>query len=359
MKKQPQQKTRPPTEAEMLSEFRDGYSIPPLLLRLKKVLAPASAADAILEATWDSQKFEFIAEFKSRSRPLVFEEAVRQAEAAAAETSSYPMVVLPFISSNQLDQLVERNVSGLDLSGNGVITIPNRMLVYRSGMKNQYPESAPTKYAYRGATSLVARVFLCRSTYNSLAEIDDEIRRRGGTVATSTISKALKRMEEDLIVERSGGVLRLLQADKLLENLAASYRPPNVRRQMAIQCNRSIEVLAQISPPNLKLVWSGRSSLDAYAVMGRDDVPIIYTDNITRLLDAWGDGAKETTRFADFELAETDDATVFFDARPVNGLPYASPIQAYVECKTGDKREKETADQVARVILDGLSIKGL
>lgn len=149
MKKQPQQKTRPPTEAEMLSEFRDGYSIPPLLLRLKKVLAPASAADAILEATWDSQKFEFIAEFKSRSRPLVFEEAVRQAEAAAAETSSYPMVVLPFISSNQLDQLVERNVSGVDLSGNGVITIPNRMLVYRSGMKNQYPESAPTKYAYR------------------------------------------------------------------------------------------------------------------------------------------------------------------------------------------------------------------
>ena len=93
--------------------------------------------------------------------------------------------------------------------------------------------------------------------------------------------------------------------------------------------------------------------------MGRDDVPVIYTDNITRLLDAWGDGAKETTRFADFELAETDDATVFFDARPVNGLPYASPIQAYVECKTGDKREKETADQVARVILDGLSIKGL
>jgi hypothetical protein len=166
-------------------------------------------------------------------------------------------------------------------------------------------------------------------------------------------------MDEDLIVERSGGVLRLLQADKLLENLAASYRPPNVRRQMAIQCNRSIEVLAQISTPNLKLVWSGRSSLDAYAVMGRDDVPVIYTDNITRLLDAWGDGAKETTRFADFELAETDDATVFFDARPVNGLPYASPIQAYVECKTGDKREKETADQVARVILDGLSIKGL
>lgn len=78
--------------------------------------------------------------------------------------------------------------------------------------------------------------------------------------------------------------------------------------------------------------------------------------SITGRMGRW---REETTRFADFELAETDDATVFFDARPVNGLPYASPIQAYVECKTGDKREKETADQVARVILDGLSIKGL
>jgi len=86
-------------------------------------------------------------------------------------------------------------------------------------------------------------------------------------------------------------------------------------------------------------------------------VPIIYTENIQRLLDAWGKGAKETSRFADFELAETDDATVFFDARSRNGLPYASPIQAYVECRAGDKREKETADQVAGVILDALSIK--
>ena len=50
------------------------------------------------------------------------------------------------------------------------------------------------------------------------------------------------------------------------------------------------------------------SGLTDYAVMGRDEVPIIYTENIRRLLDAWGNGAKETSRFADFELAETDDA---------------------------------------------------
>ena len=359
-KEQPRRRNRPPTEAEMLSLFKQGFSFPPLRIEVRESfprigLPQSREADAILQATWEKETFDFVAEFKSRSRPFVFQEAVRQAEAAAAGKPLHPMVVLPFLNSRQLDELLQRGISGVDLSGNGIVAIQERILVYRTGMKNKYPESVPTKYAYRGTTSLVARAFLCRPQYNSLAEIDEEIRRRGGSVATSTISKALKRMEEDLIVEREDGVTRLLQADKLLGNLVSSYRPPKVRRQTTVQCKKSLKELTQSTPPNLKLVLSGNSSVDAYAVMGRNDQPVLYTDSINRLMDAWGSSAEETSRFADLELLETDDSTVFFDARSRNGIPYASPIQAYVECKTGDKREKEAADQVSRSILDDLA----
>ena len=54
------------------------------------------------------------------------------------------------------------------------------------------------------------------------------------------------------------------------------------------------------------------------------------------------------------ELRQTDDPTVYFDAR-MNGLvPYASPVQVYLECCAGDKREREAAAQVKDFILKEL-----
>lgn len=343
------------TETGILAELRRGFRFPPLQLRLKETLPRDSRVDAILEASWESDTFDFLVEIKSRSRPAAFEAAIQRANSAAQGLGSYPMIILPFLSQQQLDELVERNVSGVDLSGNGVITIPNRVLVYRTGMKNRYPESPPTRYAYRGATSLVTRAFLCRAAFSSLADIDAEIRKRGGKVATSTISKALARMEDDLVVERSGGRIRLLQPDKLLDNLVADYRPPRIRRKTSVQCLRPVSELLKNVSQEISLVLSGKSSIDGYAVMGRDEIPVVYTNDIDRLLSGWGRDAKESERFADLELIETDDPTVYFDQRLRNGLPYASPIQSYVECRTGDKREKEVAAQVRSVIVDGLS----
>ena len=60
---------------------------------------------------------------------------------------------------------------------------------------------------------------------------------------------------------------------------------------------------------------TGKSSLDAYAVMGRDEWPVFYTRSIDRLIDVWGNKVEETSRFIDLELRQTDDPTVYFDVR--------------------------------------------
>ena len=85
--------------------------------------------------------------------------------------------------------------------------------------------------------------------------------------------------------------------------------------------------------------------------MGRQEWPVLYTTNIDRLIRTWGEGVEETSRFIDFELRETDDPTVYFDVRMRENLPYASPIQVFLECSSGDKRERETALQVKDLIL--------
>ena len=86
--------------------------------------------------------------------------------------------------------------------------------------------------------------------------------------------------------------------------------------------------------------------------MGRESVISFYCSDIAGTLKALGTEIQEAARFPDFELLETQDATVFFDAR--KDL-IASPIQTFLELASGDRREAETAEQVRRRLLSELT----
>ena len=58
----------------------------------------------------------------------------------------------------------------------------------------------------------------------------------------------------------------------------------------------------------------------------------------------------ETERFANIQLLETQDDTVYFDLRRDQAGLAASPIQTYLELVSGDKRDRETAEQVAELL---------
>lgn len=342
------------SEIQMRAEFSGGYnSFSPLTIRLAESAGPQSSdAAATLEVIAEGQKYTFDAEFKSRSSPKAFADALRRIEQWESRNDRLPLLVLPYLREEQLDQLLERKLSGIDLCGNGVIAIPGKLYVYRTGAKNRFPDSAPSKYAYRGTTSLVARAFLCRADYDSLRDIEQEIRDRGGSVVVSTVSKALRRLEDDLIVDRQSSRIRLRQGDKLLDKLAEFDNPPKITRKQTFAIrDGDLTTLLQDLPPDAELALSGRSSVEQYAVIGREQTPVVYTTDISRLTQSWGGQVEETSRFIDFELQQTADPTVYFDRQPQNGLPFASPIQAFLECNRGDKRERETAQDVKKLIL--------
>ncbi len=59
-------------------------------------------------------------------------------------------------------------------------------------------------------------------------------------------------------------------------------------------------------------------------------------------------------RFPNCELIEVEDETVYFDAREEEGFLWASPVQVYLELMAGDKRDRETAEQLKQSILKPL-----
>jgi len=310
--------------------------------------------DLRVDLGWQGRSWSFAAEAKTRSVPKAIETAIRQAE--AWETAGQrAMIIAPYLNERWLIRLAEREISGLDLSGNGIVIVPGELLLWRSGQPNRFPESRPTKFAYRGATSLVPRVFLSRPRYEQVRDIQEEIEKRGASVALSTVSKALKRMEDDVLIRRSDGGIALLQADELLEKLQGGFEAPAVATRMRVRAKRGLPKLFQTvndSDGRPELVMSGESSFRYYVAGRRSDEPIAYCRDLRAVRDAAGDALEETERFADLTIIETGDRTPFFDARQdENGIAYASALQAYLELNRGDKRDREMAAEIRARIL--------
>lgn len=323
----------------------------------------AAVADLLVCVAWAGERFEFAVEAKTRSTPRVLEEALRQARRWASESGRLPMVIVPFLSEERIERLAEEGVSGIDLCGNGLVLVPGRIMLRRSGQPNRYPESRPARFAYRGATSQVPRAFLRRAEYSSVGQIRDEIKAAGGGVALSTVSKALARMADDVIIDRTDSRIVLIQPDKLLDALAESFTPPKPERTAQVKSPLSLDELFRRvdetgrSEAGPRIVLSGASSQDRYGAGIRSDAPVIYAEDLGDLRRRLGDAWRTVDRFAEFTVVETRDATPFFDARrSESGVTFASPVQTYLELSaSGEKRDLEMAQQVRSRILRDLA----
>lgn len=346
--------SKPLSEADMLARLKAGEaSVPPLLIRWTSGTGPrGGGADATAEVRWEGREFRFVAELKGRSTPRTFANAVAQSREYAESARGYPMIVLPYLAPERLDELARLGVSGIDLCGNGIVTVPGELFVLRSGAPNRYRESYPIRAVYRGATSLVGRALLLRPVSESLSDLDGFIRSRGGAITLTTISKALRRMEDDVLIERQGGRARLLQPEGLLDKLVASYQPPKLRRTFIGSTTLDRATLGdKLSQLESRAVLTGQSSTERYAVMGREDRSRVYCESVSELLDLLGEDAQPGERFANLELYETADPTVYFDVRLDGATPFASPIQTFIELATGDKREQDVSKQIRSLIL--------
>ena len=175
-------------------------------------------------------------------------------------------------------------------------------------------------------------------------------------MSLTTVSKSLKTLEEDLIVERKD-TIRLVQPDKLLEKLSENYGSPKISERVRLKVPGESGTLwellqKQSQDLNLPLVATGASSVTQYAVMQRGDVLSVYCPRLEMLLDRLP--GSQSDRFPNLELIETEDETVYFDTRKEGNPWWASPVQVYLELMGGDKRDRETAEQMKSFILKNL-----
>jgi hypothetical protein len=350
-------RAEPPNEQDTPA-FLDGSRFLPLQISVLRPEAigllpelPRLRPDFLLTAEWEGKEHTFIVEYKKSSTPKALEAAIQQARRYAEAGPYLPMVIVPYLNPIALDRLAEEQVSGIDLSGNGLVIVPGEWFVRSTGAKNRFSSGAPIKNVYRGTSSLVARVFFARPSFSSVQEIFDEIQRRGGKTTLSTVSKALKGLEEDLVVER-GATIRLLQLGRMLDLLLENYRDPVIRRRLRIRVSdrsRSFRQFAQNARESGASVAGDLPS--RYVIMPASEEAIrVYTSSIgeiTRDVEF-----EETSRFPNVELVETEDQTVYFDPNEEEGFIWISPLQTYLKLAKGGKREQEVATQLRSDLLE-------
>ena len=186
------------------------------------------------------------------------------------------------------------------------------------GIQTDSPRSEPIRNVYRGDSSLVCRAFLVRPTYKAVGEIAKTVKGGGGDISLATVSKVLKTLQADLIVGRSPEGIRLIQGDKLLDLLAANYRPPVVTERyigkVALDENALPQALAEAANRvGGSLMLTGAASTSRYAVLAREPVVNVYcTGSPQEVLSAVGAACEETQRFPNVEILRTVDRLPYF-----------------------------------------------
>ena len=192
-------------------------------------------AAATIETAWGRKSFRFAVECRSVSTPKEIAAAAETAKRSSGPPRSFPMVVVPYLPESQMRLLQEQQVSGIDLCGNALIVVPDEILVFRTG-RHTFRRAGVIKNVYRRNSSIVPRVFLLKPQYDSITEVIDEIKSRGGSIGGHRF-QSLQEPRQDLVIERKGRLprtrsLRLIQPDKLLELLTENYAPPRIDRRL-------------------------------------------------------------------------------------------------------------------------------
>jgi len=340
-------------EANFEKMLRDGEFFVPLLDIRVTTLPPGGRGDAIVDIAWRGQSCCYVAALKRDAKPQTLKLAVDQVKQYAQESGrGKPLIIAPYLRGDKLDQLLHEGVSALDFCGNAAIEGSGRFLFYKTGNPNRYADSSPIRSAYRGDGSLVARVLLLKHEFQAIGDILASIKEHGGSLTMGTVSKVVQRLESDLVIERpSRKSVRLIQSDRLLEALREAYQPPKIESTWMGKVTLSTtELLHRLEERAREsdLVRTGESSAGDYATWAGEPLVACYCRTLpAQLLQQLNAPAKETRGFANLRLLQTADQRVYFDRRPQLA---ASPIQSWLEMASGDKRQKEVAEQIRSLL---------
>ena len=314
------------TEEQVIQSLKNmGERYAPLMINslAEQVSLPEGyQVDAVIEfSIQNGLSFKAVAEIAPVSTPQNILRRARQLAdyfGKAKKTNMVPLVIAPYIGAKQAKILADKGISWIDLSGNISVRVSNRVYIERTGKPNRFPDTAPIKKIFQGTSSLVSRALLLQPEgFTSLYEMVDFINNRNAKITLSTVSKVLKILDEELLINKGESLISVADPEKLLEKLAEGYKNSTERKRRN-SYRFVIENIQQLSPG---LVGECKDYL-AYGFYAAQIKGLAVTDKVTifvKDIEQFRRKAEEKwvsitvdEEFGNVIITETNDPGVWF-----------------------------------------------
>ncbi len=354
------------SESEMLARFEVGRVVlAPLVVRqvifdrallARQIGSLSRAVDAQvgLEIPGNTEGFNFALANKRSSTPEAIRSAMRLAQLKTT-WGEWPMIQVPYLSPEALEELEKEGVSGVDLCGNGVVIVPGRLYVLRSGQPNQYRDSRPLSNPYRSRSAMVARMLLQSPRWSSLTELAAGIEAAGEKLSLPQVSKAVQALKEELIVSKHAGSITLIDALRLLDKLGSQWVKPKIWSRQALRIPQGTD-WARVLSSHSSLQWAvtGESSVARYTMFSQGGPRHLAVSDASLAMTLLGGNPEPVPSFADLELIESNAPDFYFGNEiDENGVRWASRLQTWLELQAGDARQQDAARDLRTQLLEG------
>lgn len=310
-------------------------------------------SDLVIRISYLDSEYLFNVEVKNRSVPSVIFPALSRLNFVNNYKDANLALIVPNLNNSLIELLTRYKVSAFDLNGNYFI-ITKSFNAVRLDKKNNFPENSTIKNVYAGNTSIVGRALLTTNkTFSSVNELFDEIQNLNGNISLSAVSKALTRLSEDLIIDKTDGI-KLIQPDKLLNNLIDNYTLPipyqTIRLKLPVETDKAKSILENMFEKNW--MFSGESSLPKYAISTPTNNYTVYANDFS---NAFNFAEYINERFYNYTIYLFGDKYNYIYFNSKNN--YASKLQCLLELMKLGKREKEIGEDIKEEILNEFGIR--
>ena len=327
-----------------------------------EVVLTEGRADALIEfCIADGPCFKAMVEVKTVATPKIISQAAQQFTtylSRIGDKTIVPVVIVPYMGTEQAKMLQRDGISWIDLSGNMVIRVQNRVYIERTGRKNQFPDTSPIKKIFEGTSSLVSRALLLKKEpFRSLYEVTNFIIDRGGNITLSTVSKVLKLLEEGLLINKTESGIFTINREKLLESVLEgyiSYTKRNKNKTYTFAINgRSFIIYNFFSEEKVDYAVCGFSAaqLKNLATTNRTTVFIKSINEARKAFERIN--IKPDAEFGQLDLIETRNPCVWFNLQGESNYKIVDDIELYLEMMIDTPRGPKVADMLKERILKG------
>ena len=311
----------------------------------------------------DGPCFKAMVEVKTVATPKIISKTTQQLATILSridDKNIVPLLIVPYMGTQQSKMLQRESISWIDLSGNMVIRVQNRVYIERTGRKNQFPDTSPIKKIFEGTSSLVSRALLLKKeSFQSLYEVVDFIIKRGGDITLSTVSKVVSSLEEGLLITKTETGISVTNREKLLESILEGYinymkRNKNVTYTFAADnLIYNLDVIFFKEKVDYAVCWFSAAQRKKLATTNRTTVFIKSINEARKAFERNLINIKPDTEFGQLDLIETRNPCVWFNLQGKPDYSIVDDIELYLEMMLDTPRGPKIAEILKERILKG------